>query len=155
VGGEAWWWHSFASELFFVGRGREKSLSACSTLTRCRFRVTPFLPKGVVGSLCLLYSEPGETLGSSGPGSSAVSTVLPFLKVLALGALECLERGRKSRRAQRLRASSLRRFVVVFISFCFGHVLMLPQHFLCLKLVYQCGCYIIYSGAKACFVKQS
>jgi hypothetical protein len=35
-----------------------------------------------VGSLRLLYSEPGETLGPSGPGSSTVSTVFPFLKVL-------------------------------------------------------------------------
>jgi hypothetical protein len=31
---------------FFVGGGREKSLSACLTLTRCRFRVAPFLPGG-------------------------------------------------------------------------------------------------------------
>jgi hypothetical protein len=46
VGGEAWWWHSFASELFFVGGGREKSRLACSTLTWCRFRVAPFLPRG-------------------------------------------------------------------------------------------------------------
>jgi hypothetical protein len=35
-----------------------------------------------VGSLRLLYSEPGETLGPSGPGSSVVSMVFPFLKVL-------------------------------------------------------------------------
>jgi hypothetical protein len=31
---------------FFVGGGREKSLSARLTLTRCRFRVAPFLPGG-------------------------------------------------------------------------------------------------------------
>jgi hypothetical protein len=35
-----------------------------------------------VGSLHLLYFEPGETLGPSGLGSSAVLTTLPFLKVL-------------------------------------------------------------------------
>jgi hypothetical protein len=35
-----------------------------------------------VGSLCLLYSESGKTLGPSGPGNSAVLTVHPFLKVL-------------------------------------------------------------------------
>jgi hypothetical protein len=35
-----------------------------------------------MGSLRLLYSEPGETLGPSGSGSSAVLTVHPFLKVL-------------------------------------------------------------------------
>jgi Na+-transporting NADH:ubiquinone oxidoreductase subunit NqrD len=35
-----------------------------------------------VGSLHLLYFEPGETLGPSGPGSGAVLTVLSFLKGL-------------------------------------------------------------------------
>jgi hypothetical protein len=35
-----------------------------------------------MGSLRLLYSELGETLGPFGPGNSAVSTVLLFLKVL-------------------------------------------------------------------------
>jgi hypothetical protein len=83
VGSEAWWWHSFASELFFVGGGQEKSPSACSTLTEWRHS---FLD-GVVGSLCLLYSKPGETLGPFGLGSSTVSTVLPFLMVLLFWAL--------------------------------------------------------------------
>jgi hypothetical protein len=55
VGGEAWWWHSFASELFFVGGGQEKSRLACSTLTWCRFRVAPFLPRGH-------YGKPPSTL---------------------------------------------------------------------------------------------
>jgi hypothetical protein len=36
VGGEAWWWCSIAAE-FFCGLGREKSMLACLTLTRCRF----------------------------------------------------------------------------------------------------------------------
>jgi hypothetical protein len=49
VGDKAWWWHSFASELFFMGGGRKKSLLACSTLTRCHFRVAPFLPRGSRG----------------------------------------------------------------------------------------------------------
>jgi hypothetical protein len=50
-------------------------------------------------------------------------------------------------------SSSLRRFAVVFISFLLGMFLLLLQHFLCLKLLYhRCCCYIIYSGAKACFV---
>jgi hypothetical protein len=44
--------------------------------------VAPFLLGGRRGSLRLLYSESGETLGPSGPGSSAVSMVHPFLKVL-------------------------------------------------------------------------
>jgi hypothetical protein len=35
-----------------------------------------------VGRLRLFHSEPGETLGPFGPGSSAVSTMLSFLKVL-------------------------------------------------------------------------
>jgi hypothetical protein len=59
---------------------REKSLSARSTPTRCRLRVSPFLLGGCHGyampsSLCV----PGETLGPSGPGSSVS---LSFLKVL-------------------------------------------------------------------------
>jgi hypothetical protein len=78
-----------------------------------------------VGSLHLLYSEWGETLGPSGPGSSAVSTVHPFTKVL-LG----------SRRSGVLRAwweksegaavAGFHRFVVVFISFLLGMFLLLP-----------------------------
>jgi hypothetical protein len=109
-----------------------------------------------VGSLRLLYSESGETLGPSGLGSSAVSTVHPFLKVL-LGSRRFgvrLERGGKSRRAQRLRvfiASSIRRYLHFF---SFGHVFAVAPAFLCIELLYhRCGCYKIYSGAKACFVK--
>jgi hypothetical protein len=46
--GEVWWWCSVAPG-FFVGGGREKSLSACLTPTRCRFQVTPFLLEGRCG----------------------------------------------------------------------------------------------------------
>jgi hypothetical protein len=81
VGGEAWWWCSFAAK-FFCGLGREKSLSACLTLTRCRFRVAPFLPGGHRGKPSSTLLRARETLGPSGPGSSTVSTVFPFLKVL-------------------------------------------------------------------------
>jgi hypothetical protein len=83
-----------------------------------------------VGSLHLLHSESGETLGPSGPGSSAVFTVPPFLKVLLdSGRSGVLEAWWKSRKAQRLRvlfALSIRHCRHFF---SFGHVLLLPQHF--------------------------
>jgi hypothetical protein len=44
-GGEDWWW-CFGAFEFFCGWGREKSLSACPTLMRCRFRVAPFFLGG-------------------------------------------------------------------------------------------------------------
>jgi hypothetical protein len=76
-----------------------------------------------VGSLRLLYFESGETLGPSGPGSRAVSTVPPFLKaLLGSGCSGVLGAWWKSRRAQRLRvfiALSIRRCLHLF---SFGHV---------------------------------
>jgi hypothetical protein len=83
-----------------------------------------------VGSLHLLHSESGETLGPSGPGSSAVFTVPPFLKVLLdSGRSGVLGAWWKSQKAQRLRV-----FFALSIRHCrhfysFGHVLLSPQHF--------------------------
>lgn len=64
VGGETWWWYSVAPGFFFVDVGREKSLSACSALTRCRLCVAPFVPGGRRGNpMSTLLGVPGETLG--------------------------------------------------------------------------------------------
>jgi hypothetical protein len=102
------WWRSLAQG-FFCGRGWEKSQL---TLTRCRTRVAPFLPRGRRGNtlptvLCL--SE--KTLGHSGPGKCTVSMVLR-------GGWNVTD---QRRWVQRL---GHHRFVtsLVFISFRFGHV---------------------------------
>jgi hypothetical protein len=64
VGGEVWWWCSVAPR-FFVGGGREKSLSACLTLTRCRFQVAPFLLEGRCG-------KPPSTLLRTGENPTTI-----------------------------------------------------------------------------------
>jgi hypothetical protein len=154
VGGKAWWWHSFASKLFFVGGGREKSLSACSTLTRCRFRAAPFLPRGCRGKppSALLRAGGNPRTFWSGQqhrvdGASLLECAAWLWALWSAWSVVEKVRGRGG-----CRSSSLRRCLHLFL---FGHVFVVAQHFfLCLKLLYQCGCYIIYSRAKACFKKK-
>jgi hypothetical protein len=133
VGGEAWWWHSFASELFFVGGGQEKSLSACSTLTRCRFRVTPFLPEGRHGKppSTLLRAGGNPRTFWSGQGQQHRVNGASLLEGAAwLWALWSTWSvvGKVGGRSG-CGSSSLRRFAVVFISFCFGHVFAVAPAF--------------------------
>ena len=63
------------------GRGREKSLSACPTMARCRLWFAPFLPEGRRGNPCPLYPMCQGNPRTSGPGSSAENGG-SFLKVL-------------------------------------------------------------------------
>jgi hypothetical protein len=88
-----------------------------------------------VRSLRLLYSESGETLGPFGPGSSAVSMVYPFLKVL-LGSRCSGVIGAWWEKSEGAAVAGLHRFVdssVVFISFLLGMFLLSPQHFFVLN----------------------
>ena len=64
AGGWRSWVVVFPCARIFCGWGREKSLSAGLTLTRCRRRVAPFLPGGRRGNpLSTVSYVPGETLG--------------------------------------------------------------------------------------------
>jgi hypothetical protein len=55
----------------WMGFFREKSLSACSTPTRCRLRVAPLLLEGHRGYLMSTSLDvPGETLGQDGSGNN-------------------------------------------------------------------------------------
>jgi hypothetical protein len=76
VGGEAWWWCSFAAE-FFCGLGSGEILVGLSEPN------TVPLSRGTIPSWRALWEASVYfTPSRGGPGSSAVSTVFSFLKVL-------------------------------------------------------------------------
>jgi hypothetical protein len=93
-----------------------------------------------VGSLRLLHSESGETLGPSGPSSSAVSMVLPFLKVL-LGSRRSRVLGEWWEKSEGTAVAGLHRFVHSSLSsfIFFWHAFVVAPAFLCFKLLYD-GC---------------
>jgi hypothetical protein len=131
VGGEAWCWCSFAAE-FFCGLGREKSLLACPTLTRCRFRVAPFLPGGSRGkpsSTLLRAMENPRTIWS---GQQRRVDGVPLLEGVAwlwslwsASSVVGLVGG-----CSGCGSSSLRRLTIVFISFLLGMFCYCPIIFL-------------------------
>jgi hypothetical protein len=91
----------------------------------------------------------GKPWDRFGPGSSALSTMFPFLKVLLRGHLGAFRawwektEGAAVTGYHRLVTSPLLSFL-----FFLGMFLLLPQHFLGFKLLYRCGCYINIAGRK-------
>ena len=138
----------------FVGRGRGKSMSACPTLMRCRFRVAPFLPGGHRGKPLLTLPRVGGKPRTIWSGQQHRVDGAPFLKgLLGSGCSGVLGAWWKS--LDGAADANLRRFVdsllfsFLFFWACFA---VAPAFSFRFELLYhRCGCYIIYSGAKACF----
>jgi hypothetical protein len=123
---------------FFCGQGSGEIPVGLSDSDAVPPLVAPFLPEWRLGKpRSTLLRVPGKTLGPTGPGSSAVLTVLPFLKGVlgsrrfgALGAWWDKLEGATVAGLHHLVNSSLPLFLF------FDMFLLLPQYFRSVCLLY-------------------
>jgi hypothetical protein len=131
---------------FYCGWGREKSVSASLTLTRCRCLVVTFLPEGRHGNpLSSILFVSGETLG---PFWSGQQRCVAGDALLEGATWHVVLWGTWSVVGHRRRAHRLWVIIVSLLCHCFHFFSFwvccccCPNIFLCFELLYRCSCYI-------------